>query len=162
MRHYPSMKAFLCLSLLVAAYAAAQEPADGVAISRAIAALNEPPPHDRLFTADGNGSSELQRLPKAKAQAFRIREPFIAVVPAIPTVIISHEPWGEARINFPPIEVRAPNSSIVFVTPDVVLAEVSYVYQDDDATRQALPLLFVMKRESGDWKIASVRVLASH
>jgi hypothetical protein len=65
------------------------------------------------------------------------------------TVTISHEPWREATINVP---ARVILKSIRYVTPDVALA---------DATRTSTPLLFVMKKESDNWAIASVYVLAS-
>ncbi len=73
---------------------------------------------------------------------------------------ISKEPWGEARINFPAIEPRTTNRSITFVTPDVALAEGAFAYLDGAPTGQSTPLLFVMKWEGGDWKVASLRVLA--
>jgi len=157
---YASLTAILCVPLFFASYASAEEAADRAAISRAIAALNEPSnepaPHNALFTKDGNAAEELARLR-------RVNPPFRIVVPesgsvAMPTVTISHEPWGEARINFPAIEPRTVDRSITFVTSDVALAEGACAYQD--AATQPVPLLLVMKKEGEDWKIASLRVLA--
>ena len=83
-------------------------------------------------------------------------------------VIISHEPWGEATINFPGIgsitsvEILNPQitaSAIRFITPDVALADGACTYKDDGTTTQTTPLLFVLKREGDDWKIASLRLL---
>src|ERR1017187_8630850 len=36
----------------------------------------------------------------------------------------------------------------------------AWTYKDDGATTRTTPLLFVMKKERGSWKIASIRVLA--
>ena len=55
---------------------------------------------------------------------------------------------------------RESRPSIAFITPDVALAEGACTYEDDHATKQTSPLLFVMKKEGDDWKIASIRVLA--
>jgi hypothetical protein len=88
--------------------------------------------------------------------------------PIAPTVTISHEPWGEATINFPgrrhffPIEIvnpRIESRTIRFITTDVALADAACTYQEDGTTRTT-PLLLVMKKEGNDWKIASLRVLA--
>ncbi len=96
--------------------------------------------------------------------------------PDHPTVTISHDPWGEATINFPGMPPLPPagfypwinlwiyprivSGAIRFITPDVALAEGAWIYQDGAAT-QTIPLLFVMKKEGDNWKIASLRVLAS-
>ncbi len=156
MLHYASLTTLLCVPLFVASYASADEVADRAAIGRTIATLNESSQHDALFTADGNAASELALLRRVNPP-FRIVGPSDGSV-AVPTVTISKEPWGEARIDFPAAEPRTVNRSITFITPDVALAEAACTYLD--ATTQATPLLFVMKREGGDWKIASLRVLA--
>jgi hypothetical protein len=74
----------------------------------------------------------------------------IAALNDHPKVTISHEPWGEATINLmsPGILI----ATIRFITQNVALA---------DGTAQTTPLLFVMKREGENWKIASAYVLAS-
>ena len=87
-----------------------------------------------------------------------------------PVVTISKEPWGEVTIDFPatlslpPMNIVAPrivSGAIRFITPDVALAEGDWIY-DDGVVMRSVPLLFVMKREGEDWKIASLRVLAPH
>jgi hypothetical protein len=84
-------------------------------------------------------------------------------------MIISHEPWGEATIDFPGrwphatmevVNPRIVSRTIRFITPDVALAEGACVYREDGGGTRFTPLLFVMKREGGGWKIASLRVLA--
>ena len=135
--------------------------ADRAAIGGAIAALNEstnePSQRAAIFAADGNAAAELARLRRVNP-AFRIVGPAEGSVP-LSTITISKEPWGEARINFP-IEPPTVRPSITFVTPDVALAEGAVAYLDDHFTPQSIPLLFVMKREGGDWKIASLRLLS--
>jgi hypothetical protein len=49
MRHYAGVKAILCLALLFAAHASADEAADRGAIDRTIAALNAPCKLERVW-----------------------------------------------------------------------------------------------------------------
>jgi hypothetical protein len=156
MRHFARMKALLWAPLLFAACAFADEAADRIAIGHAIVSLNEPSQHRAAFTGDGLAYSEFERLRRANPMAFRIIGPGAdSVSTDHPTVTISHEPWGEATINFP-----KSHPSIAFITPEVALAEGACIDEDDHATTQTRPLLFVMKKEGDDWKIASLRVLA--
>ena len=82
------------------------------------------------------------------------------------TVVISHEPWGEAQIYpagvFPQqlliVNPRFASGAVRFITPDVATVEGSYTRTDDD-TVQSTPLLFLMKRDRDVWKIASIRLL---
>jgi hypothetical protein len=170
MRHHASVKAILCLPLLFASCAYADEAADRVAIDRTIAALNDLPQRTALFTQDADAASELARLPKIRP--FRILGPAADAEPLPrtdqPTVTISKEPWGEVTINFPgtvslpPLNILDPrivSGAIRFITTDVALADGAWIY-DDGAVMRSVPLLFVMKKEGDDWKIASLRVLA--
>ena len=85
-----------------------------------------------------------------------------------PTVTISHEPWGEATINFPemtsfPVEILNPRivrRTIRFITPDVALAEGTWTYEGNGSALQK-PLLFVMKKEGATWRVASLHLLAA-
>ena len=160
MRHFAGMKALLCAPLLLAPYAFADEAAERIAIGRVITTLNEPLQHSALFTGM-DVYSEFERIRTANPLAFRIigpaADPEVMARTGDPTVTISHEPWGEATINLPGRESRP---SIAFITPDVALAEGACTYEDDHAGSQTTPLLFVMKKEGDDWKIASIRVLA--
>jgi hypothetical protein len=184
MRHYAGVKAILCLPLFFVACASADEAADRVAIGRAIATLNELPRPTALFTEDANASTELEWLPKVNPLAFRMArfrileppgDPVSLLQADHPTVTISHEPWGEATIDFPCTEYlikalqarrleilnpRMGSRTIRFVTTDVALVDGAWTYEDDGATTRTTPLLFVMKKERGNWKIASIRVLA--
>jgi len=158
MRLNAGLTAFSVVALFSASSAWAEEAVERSAIGAVIASLNEPAQPNAVFTSDGDGASELARLRKANP-ALRIIGPSEASAP-MPTMTISHEPWGEARINFPPMESRTVERSITFVSPDVALAEGAYTYQDSFGVTQTIPLLFVMKKQGEDWKIASLRVLA--
>jgi hypothetical protein len=166
------MKALLWLPLLAGACAWADEAADRAAISRVIGALNETPQRAELFTADADGRSVPDQL-RGKRLLYRVRWPAGNPMPSSPsdhpTVTISHEVWGEAAINFPGVDSitfeemvnpRIVSGAMRFITPDVALANGACRYNGDSAATQSTPLLFVMKREGGDWKIASLRVLA--
>jgi hypothetical protein len=173
MRHYATVKAILCLPILLAPYASADEAADRVAIDRAVAALNELPQRADVFTDDA--SSELKRLPNVKPRAFRVPGPQDDRVSLPrtdgPTVTISHEIWGEATINIPGVaslpvfEILNPrivNGAIRFITPEVALTDGIWKYEDENGMTQTIPILFVMKKEGSNWKIASLRVLAPY
>jgi hypothetical protein len=118
------------LLLLFVSFAWADELADRAAISGVILSLNLLPRSAALFTGEGFSEFERLRIPEA-------------------TVTISHEPWGEATIGR--VGPRISSGAIRLITEDVALA---------DADAQTTPLLLVMKREGGRWKIASVRALA--
>jgi hypothetical protein len=152
------MKAIPWLALCFASFALADEAADRMVICRTIAALNELPRRTVLFTGDANASSELERLPKVAARTFGTASGA--------TVTISHEPMGEATIHLPDtLEILNPRiacGTLRFITPEVALADASWTYQGEGAATQTVPLLFVMKKEGADWKIAALRILAPH
>jgi hypothetical protein len=172
MRHRITLKAILCVPLLAAPYVLADESADRVAIGVAIAGLNEVARGSPPF-AEGADTSELDRLRKIKRFPVEL-EPITTDSrgvsgPPVPTVTISHEPWGEATINFPgtqpPLALEILNPRIVcrvirFIMPDVALADGAWTYVGRDATMEK-PLLFVMRREGNTWRIASLRILAA-
>ena len=147
------MKAILCLPLFLASFACADEVSDRAAITRTIVALNELPPRTSEIAESPTAASELSGLLIATAE----------VRPAAsPTVTISHEPWGEATINFPGIEVlryRVATATMRFLTPDVALVDGYWTRTDGPFLFK--PVLFVMKKVGDAWKIASARMLAS-
>jgi hypothetical protein len=171
------MRALLCLPLLFAVHAFADENDDRAAISRTIAALNVFPQPTTLFTADADASSVLDELWNVKGQSARV-SPSTSSDPLPP----NPEPeWerkargvfngipgvcdlfgcisGPARGRVESLNPRIQVSTTRFITPDVVLAEGSRVWTDEAKTTQATPLLFVMKKEGDAWKIASIQVL---
>jgi hypothetical protein len=157
----------LCLPLILGSCAlAADEAADRAAIGRTIAALNQVPQPAGLFTDDA--VSDLGRLPGVNEAQFQF-ERDVTVAAGGLTVVISHEPWGEAQI-YPPgafpqslviVNPRFASGAVRFITPDVAMVEGSYTRRDGDVVQTA-PLLLLMKRDGEVWKIASVRLLASN
>jgi len=146
-RHYRGMKTVLCLSLFFAACAFADETADRAAIGRAIAALNEQP-------------SRIAEIAESRAAA---RELDVLQFSGRPRVTISHEPWGEATIDYSATEVvryKIVSGAVRFLTPEVALVDGAMTRQD--GTFLYRPILFVMKKVGDGWKIASARMLALH
>ena len=138
------MKVILCL-LLLAAQGWGDETTERQAIERVIASVNESAPAPTLFTADSDARLVLDLLrPWGDRHARR------------PAVVVSHEPWGEATISWSGACGPIVSRRVRFITPDVALADAACIYDDDTAA----PLLFVMKKDGADWKIASLRRLA--
>jgi hypothetical protein len=130
------VKVLLCLAVLATSAVWADEAAERISIEATMAALNNPP-GSNIFTADFPNSGELQRL---RDEA----------VPAV-TVVISREPMGEATWYRAPASARRfVMRSVTFVAPDA--AVVVAVYQQQT-------VLFVLKHQATDWRIASFRVL---
>lgn len=163
MQHNTTARLLFCLPLLLTSYALADEPGDRAAIVQTVTALNEFPHPSTLFTDDA--SSDLDRLPNVRPLAFRVMSR--PAQPALhpPHVTISHEPWGEASIGIPlpQMEILNPRitvNSIRFLTPEIALVDGNWTYHKDIADTQTIPLLFIMKKETDSWKIASLRLLA--
>ncbi len=157
-RHSVSVKVILCLPLFFASLALADDAGDRTAIGRVIAGLNEWPLRAALFTSDSDGESALRRLPKVALVGVRM------LGTGGPTVRISHEPWGEATIDFPglPAVVESVNPRIVsgtirFIASDVAVADGAWTYLDNGGATQNIPLVLVMKKEGDTWKIAALR-----
>ena len=112
LRYYSVVKTFLWMLLLTSAVCA-DEAADRPAIARTIASLNESPQRDEIFTTDADGRTALNELWKGNGNSGS------ASSSGLPTVVISHEPWGEATLYFPGIRPRMVLSrEIRFVSPD--------------------------------------------
>ena len=143
------MKIVLCLAILVTPALWADEAADRMMIGATISALNTSPSRPDLFTADFHNAAALQSLrhePLAEGQMIRSQAG---------TLVISREPMGEA--TWYPVSAKTAAFPFRFVTRSVtfVTAETAVVV----AAYGNVPVLFVMKRESSNWLIASFRVL---
>lgn len=125
---------------------------DRIAIDRAIDSLNDPSRLSNAFAKEGDGPVRYGELRASTARAFRILGPISS---GVPTVTISHEPLGEADIRLPD-----GRSGIVFIGADVALSEGACTYEDAAGSIRRKPLLFVLKKEAGLWKIASLRIVA--
>ncbi|MGA3189576.1 MAG: hypothetical protein ABSF22_20920 [Bryobacteraceae bacterium] len=139
------MRSIIFAVVLFAGAAGAEEFADRAAIEKTISALNVWPVRADIFTADFDGRQELARL---------AQNPQVVAADAKPSVEISKEPWGEATISLPGMILR--------ISPAIVTKKIRFLSADVamvDAVGKG-PLLFVLKREGTDWKIASLRILA--
>lgn len=139
-----AMKPILCVVILMASCAWADEATDRAAVEKVISALSNTGLGPNLLTDDFNDLAELGPLGSQG-------------VPTTGTVVISHEPWREATWT-PGVTLRPPHFSVRavrFVTPDVALVDGT---KDLNATQA--PVLFVMKKVGADWRIASVRRIA--
>lgn len=150
------------MPLIFAASALADEAADRAAVAQAIGVLNQAAVPADLFE-DSFDPSILDELRLGKIVQFRVLS--IPEFPLPPALIISHQPWGEARIGspLPELELLSPRfsaASVQFVGPDVALADGTLRYTSNAGTPGTTPLLFVLRRQGARWKIAAVRRLA--
>jgi hypothetical protein len=154
------MRPILCLSILLASGAWADQLDDRAAIERVISTLNTSAVNRGAFTVDFR-ATELTQL----WSAF----PLLTIGPG--SVIISHEPWGEAQwvpaaVLPPQAHFRLVIRSVRFITPDVALVDavtgppMASPAPDNSVPPQRVPVLLVMQREGTDWRIASIRKTA--
>jgi hypothetical protein len=165
------MKLLLCLSALLASSAwAADEAADRSAIEKVISTLSRSPDSPGLFTDDFGDNAVLISL-----GVYRNRP--IDTIPVTvpdggrPTIhldaihmCVSHEPWGELEPcgtgNWPAgtaVSSHFVIQSIRLLTPDVALVD---AVSREFAGLSRTPVLMVLHKEGGVWKIASLRVVA--
>ena len=137
------MARLIAAVLLCAAFAVADERADRAAIESVIRSLNSPKPPSDLFTTDAQ--SDLDRLKAAHGDTAN------GVWSEVPPGIS----WPFTVSTTPVVLV----DSVRFLSSDVAVA---------NATAEAMggflaktPILLVMKRDAGTWKIAVLKILAS-
>jgi hypothetical protein len=137
------MKMIICISLVFAALGWADEGTDRAAIGGVIGALNanqtgaDQERIARLFTTDAD--NELDRLANLDR---RLLQP-------------SDKPWSE--VTTPRIVIQ----SIRFITAGVALVDAANTQYGSTIVVRRAPVLFVMKKQAGDWRIASLRVLVN-
>jgi hypothetical protein len=127
------MRIILAAAILFASFARADEASDRADIERTISALNKAQNEGErreLFTADAG--NELDRLP---------RNP-------------DSRPWSEVNQAIFVIQ------TVRFVNPEVALVDAANSQFGSTILVRRTPVLLVMKKEKGVWKIASLRLLA--
>ena len=130
------MKPILLLPLLLCLCWGADESAGRSAIEKVIAALNEEhTPASALFTADAD-PAEIHELDRLKHRMLET----------------ARKPWSE--VMAPKILSRR----IRFLTPEVAMVD-GVIFQYGSAPLRRTPLIFVMRRHLGGWRIASMRIL---
>ena len=117
--------------IALAALAAAEGPADRAGVKAAVTSLVTP--LHAITTADADGIGEVRRVLRDGPQEH-------------PPLTWDYWPWPLPVTGSGVVECW----NIRFLTPDVALADGSVRHH---------PALFVVKREDGLWKIASVRFL---
>ena len=136
------MKTIICISLVFAVLGWADEATDRAAIEGVIGALNaDQTGADQkriagLFTTDAD--NELDRLANLDR---RLLQP-------------SDKPWSE--VTTPRIVIQ----SIRFITTEVALVDAANTQYGSTILVRRVPVLLVMKKQAGDWRIASLRILA--
>jgi hypothetical protein len=150
------VKKVLCLAILFTSAVWADEAADRTAIEATISALNSLPSRPDLFTADFPNAAELQRF--HQPVLLRIPAEGTAIRTQAGTLVISREPMGEATW-YPGL---ATSLAAIAIAPRFVTRSVTFVSTDTAvvvATHGRESVVFVVKNESSDWRIASFRVL---
>lgn len=143
------MRLVVCLSILWASSAwAADEAVDRAASEKVVSTLNNSPGSPGLFTDDFADGAALTSLGVYRDN------PRAAI-----HVCVSHAPWGELGPCPAAKMSRFVIQSIRLITPDVALVDAVNDRRDVGESLHS-PVLLVLRKEGGAWKIASLRVLA--
>ena len=175
----------LCCCLVLAVGAWANEASDLDSVRSTVAALNDPAVRGSLFTLDANGRLQLEALLGSNGAPYVVFPNTVMPVPdQNPTVVISHEPMGEAQIVIPPLApyfngvpratAKPPHitaRSVRFVTSDVAVVDAVVDnpaqgfanFQAVDAgssTKRAATadVVLILVKEGGDWLVSVARL----
>jgi hypothetical protein len=132
------MRILWTISFLLAGGLWADEAADRSAIAGIIAQLNRAEERPELFAAAADVPAELRRLERANCN-----------------MADSSGIWTEVT------KPKFTRPTVQFVTPDVALADLENVQYGSIVPAIRAPIVVILKREAGDWKIASLRVTAA-
>jgi hypothetical protein len=137
-RHWEGMKVVWTIAFVLAGGLWADETTDRGAIEGVIARLNHADERAGLFAAGVDVPAELRRLERANCN-----------------MIDSSGIWSE---------VMAPkftHPTVQFITPDVALADLESVQHGSLVPAVRVPIVAILKRQAGEWKIVSLRVTAA-
>jgi hypothetical protein len=132
------VKAILCLPLLIVSGALADEAQDRAAIDQVIGLLNDPVQRGRLWTDDADSTVDFDHL----LDLHRSRRPVTDLT------IGMDETWTELTVP------RVVSGPIRFVTPTVAIVDGASTIRGAVTLAQRVPLLFVMKKDGAEWKVA--------
>ena len=136
------MKPILLLTLLTACAAQSNRAQDRDAIDKLILALNEPAHRAELFTKDADSAVNFDRLidlHKRRAGSLSL-------------TIGMDEPW--VIMTLP----RVVSGPIHFVKRNVATVDGASTVDGAVTLARRVPLVFVVKKQKGLWRIAAVRV----
>ena len=131
------MKVLWTIPFLLAGVLAADEASDRKAIEAVIEKLNFAEERPALFVAGADVPAELHRLKRADCR-----------------------PPGEPRIWSEVPSPRFARPTVQFLTPDVAVADTEYVQYQTAMTAVRSPVVVILQRQRGEWKIATLRVMA--
>jgi hypothetical protein len=154
------VKFVLCLAVLVTSAAWADETAERSAIEATIAKLNTSPSLPSLFTGDFANADELHRfLGEVAPVIMGFPVEGITVQTQAGTLVISHEPMGEATLLTVPLASFVIRS-VTFISADSAVVVAVHQRRSGPIASGLVPVLLVLRHEGSDWRIASFRVLA--
>jgi hypothetical protein len=138
------MKLMLASALFLTMRLLADEAGDRDAITKVIAAVNDPAQRARLFTKDVDTAIDFDRLIDLHLTC-----------PSCSVVNGRTETWREMTAP------RVVSTSIRFITPDVAIVDAVSTVRGAVTLAESVPLLFVLKKEGTDWRIDAVRRLTT-
>jgi hypothetical protein len=133
------MKTIVCLTLLFGAMVWADEASDRAAIDKVIVGLNDADRRAELFTKGADSKVDFDRLVELH------RKPGGAIG--------MDETWTQMTVP------QVVSGKIRFVKVDVAMVEGASVVEGAVTMVRRVPLLFVMKKEDGKWRVDAVRVM---
>jgi hypothetical protein len=139
------MKMVLASALFLTIGLWADEAGDRDAITKVIAAVNDPVLRPRLFTKDVDTAVDFNRL----------IDLHLLCSSCAGDVIGMNERWREMTVP------RIVSSSIRFITPDVAMVDGASTIRGAVTLAESVPLLFVLKKEGAEWRINAVRRLVA-
>ena len=135
-RHFEGMKTWWTIAFLLAGAVRADEAADRKAIEGVMDALNRAGERHSLFEAGVDVDKELKRLDAPGCD------------------LLEHpKVWNE----LPPSRFNL--EGVQFLAADMALADVRYTQHPTPMATIRTPLVVILKREGGEWKIATLRAL---
>jgi len=171
-----------CLGLAVGTWA--NQASDVDSVKSAVAALNDPAARASLFTLDANGRPQLEALLATPGGPYQLFPNTVMPVPDQNlTVIISHEPMGEAQIVMPPLApyvnvlarpaTKPPHITargVRFVTSDVAVVDAvidnpvqgfaNFQTADAGVNKRAATaeVVLILVKQGGDWLVSVARL----
>jgi len=136
-RHRFGMKILWTIPLLLAGALAADEASDRRAIEGVIEKLNFADERAALFVSGADVQAELHRLNHAGCHML-----------------------GDSRVWSEVPSPRFTRPTVQFIGADVTVADTEYVQHHTIVAEIRTPVIVILQRERGEWKIATLRVMA--